>query len=358
VKRTWILLFSVLCLVLSGCADLNSGPKKRDAQAEWGQVKGRIKLQLARRSLDQGQLKEALQQCTEAISLDPESLDGHLLMAEITLEKGNDAQAEAALRHAALVDEKHPDISYLGGILAERRNKPDEAVALYQKAYTAKPDDLDYLLSYAVALLHAGRPERALPLLKSRQKDFPDEPSVQLLIGQALSLMDRKEEAAAVLQEAVRLAPDNSLVRQEAGLTLLRADKIDQALEVLGPLFVASTDKCSPAMIRAAAGALLAHNRPDRAVRILEPATVTHAQDASLWLLLGRAYLLTSRTQEAVRAAGRAVQIDEASAEARLLLAYASLEAGQRLQAAQVARQVLDRDPQDHEAAAILARTR
>jgi tetratricopeptide (TPR) repeat protein len=358
VRRVWVTLLMVACVTVAGCAQPTSPPKGRQSEAQWGQVRSRIKLQLARRSLEQGLIEEAMQQCNEALSLDVESLDGLLLMAQVCLEKGNDGQAEAALKHAALINEKHPDISYLGGILAERRGRLDEAIDLYQKASTTNPADLDYLISCAMALLHAGQPERALPLLKSRQKDFSEEAAVHLLMGQALSLMDRREEASASLHEAVRLAPDDLLIRQEAGLALLDAGKIEPAMEVLAPLWIAAGDKCSPVVIRMVAGKLLAGGHCDRAIRVLEPATAICGKDTALSMLLARAYLSADRPADAVRAAARAVQNDESSVEARLLLAYCSLAAGQKQEAAQVARQILARHPRDADAVAILAKTK
>lgn len=357
-RRVLLISLMAACAAVAGCGQPAGSPKGRQSEAQWSDVRCRIKLQLARRSLDQGLIDQAMQQCNEALSLDAESLEGLLLMAQVCLEKGNDAQAEAALKHAALINENHPDISYLGGILAERRGRLDDAIALYQQASMANPADLDYLISHAMALLHAGLPERALPLLKSRLKDFADEAAVHLLMGQALSLMDRKEEAAGRLQESVRLAPEDLLIRQEAGLALLDVGKIEPAMEVLAPLWIAAGDKCSPVVIRVVAGKLLARGYCDRAIRVLEPASITLEKDTAVWMLLARAYLLADRAQDAARAAARAVQNDESSLEARLLLAYCSLAAGQKQEAAQVARQILARHPRDAEAVAILARTK
>jgi len=342
--------------LIAGCGNPATQGRTPQPEAQWGQVRSRIKLQLARRSLEQGLIDDAFQQCGEALTLDTESLDGLLLMAQICLEKGNEAQADAVLKHAALINEKHPDIYYFGGILAERRNRSQEAIDLYRQAYYAKPGELEYLLSYAMVLLHTGQPERALPLLKSRQKDFPDDAGILLLIGQALSLMDRKPEAAASLQQAVRLVPDNSLIRQEAGLALLDAGNVDEAMEVLAPLWV-GPDTCSPGIIRCVAARLLTQDRAERAIRVLEPATAMHAKDASIWLLLAKACVLAGRPQDASRAAARAVQADEDSIDAKLMLAYASLAAGQKNQAAQVARQILSRHPRDAEAINIMSRT-
>jgi predicted Zn-dependent protease len=351
-----ILLLSALALPLMGCAAPKTALKKQEAQAQWSQVKGRIKLQLARRSLDQGLVDEAIRQCGEALGQDPSSIDAHILMAQACLEKGDDAQAEAALRHAALLNSAHPDLYYFSGVLAERRNQLPQALEMYQKAYDARRGDVDYLVSCATVLLRSDRPERAWQLLKSRQADFPEEASVRFLLGQALSLMDRKAEAAEALSAAVRLAPEDSLLRREAGLALLSIGELDEAVQVLKPLLIASTDKCSASLIRCVAAAMLARNQAAQAIKILDPATAAHPDDASLWLLLAQAHATSGSLQEGARAAARAAQIDGNSSEGPLLLAYISMVSGQKEQAIRTAKQILQKHPSDHEAAAILAR--
>jgi thioredoxin-like negative regulator of GroEL len=78
------------------------------------------------------------------------------------------------------------------------------------------------------------------------------------------------------------------------------------------------------------------------------------ARSARLNLLRARACLALGRREQARAAARRACDLDAESTDARLMLAYATLETGDAQSAATLASQLLAADPADEVAKAII----
>lgn len=352
--RTFILLGVAL---LIGCASPTHNKNKEEAAARWEQMRAKVKFQLAERNFENGEVEEALKLCQEVIALHPEHLDAWVLMTRIQLEKGQAAEAEAALHAAAGLGQVTPELDYLRGMLAERREQMPEALDAFKRAYDARPGEADYLQAYVEAMLALDKMEAALELLLARQRDFEQDVRVQLLLGQALSLADRPREAGDVYLTIVRLEPNDPMIREEAGLVLLAGGRLNEARIVLEPLTRAQA-KPSAVLLQTWAKALLDANDPRGAVHILEGATSRYPQAAGPWLLLGKAYLMLDQPSAAREAARQACDIQRESVDAKLMLAYSCLASGDREGASDAARQIIAVRPDDAEARLILQKAR
>lgn len=346
----------MLVCVLAGCAAPPKNLGKVEAKARWEQMRAKVKRQLAERNFEGGQIDDALKICQEVLALDGASLDSYLLMARIQLEKGQMAAAEAALDNASGLGQDVPDLAYLRGMLAERREQMSDAFEWYQKAYEAKPSEVDYLVAYAESMLAAGQIDPAIELLTKRERDFEQEARVQVLFGQALALGGRHSDASDAYLSALRLTSTDPLLREEASLVLLAAKRVDEAQVVLEPLFATLKDHPSPAIVEALAGALLNVNRVDRATILLETAATEHPESFGINLLLGKAYLMLDKPRQAQEAAHRACRLKPRSAEARLLLAYSAFVAGNYDQAIATSQEIIAANPNDAEAISLLER--
>lgn len=341
-----------LCILMAGvftgcAAPTTNNVAKQEAKARWEQMRAKVKHQLAQRSFDNGRTDDALKACQEVLALDPANLDGYLLMARIQLEKGHMAEAEAALDEAAGLTQQVHELAYLRGMLAERREQKSDALDWYLIAYEAKRNDADYLLACAEAMLTMDHLDDAAELLAAREGDFEQDVRVQLLFGHTLSLKGLHREAGDAYLSAMRLMPNDPQLREETGLALLAAGRIEEAQTVLAPRLDSQTDRPSPAVVSALAGALLKANQAERAVPMLEPAAATHTESFGLHLLLAKAYLMLDKPLQALEPAQKACRLKSESVEARLLLTYAAIATGQRNLAVSVAQELIASNPLD-----------
>lgn len=135
----------------------------------------------------------------KAIELDPRFAQAHLSLALVLAQLH---QLDAAIRHLETAVEIEGDSPIaanahrLRGLLYREQDRPELAVAAFEKAVALRPDDPE-------AFLHLGLARRRL--------------------------LDDKG-AAAALREAVRLSPEDAQARYELGRDLLRAGEVRQAI--------------------------------------------------------------------------------------------------------------------------------
>jgi tetratricopeptide (TPR) repeat protein len=345
----------LLAVLLVGCSETTHEQSVAEANQRWNEVRARVKLQLAQRAFDGGNLDDAHEQCAEALGLDGQFADGYVLMARIQLEQGHLAEAAATLAYAEPLQTAGPELYYVTGVVDERRGDPAAACRYYEIAYNLQPDELDYLLAYAESLVAIDRIDDALALLTSRQFDFEQAPSLHALTGQVLTLAGRVDEAADSYLLAVQLAPNDALLREEAVLTLVAAGRVAEAMLLIEPVLESTDGQVAPAVIRTLAAALLDGGRSTDAVRLLRRATARDQGDATLWLLLAKAQICESDHEAADAALARARALAPDRPEVLLLAAFHAMQTGRLDQAITLARSILDRNPTDLEARAVLA---
>ena len=98
---------------------------------------------------------EDVRGCREQLELllarNPLHCDARLLMADVLLSTEQPqaalAQVQEALKHHA----NNADVQYAMGLTLEANDRPDEAVAYYERASKAAPDKVAYVLSYRTA---------------------------------------------------------------------------------------------------------------------------------------------------------------------------------------------------------------
>jgi len=345
-------------LIAAGCNMLDHATQVEQSKKHWSDMRARVKLQLAHRSFQNAALDDALKTCGEVVGLAPDMPEAHRLMCRIHLERGEVAKAQASLALAESLAPDDPETAYLHGLIAERRGERDEATEFYHKAYQTRPDEPDYLLTYVECLIAADRCAEALAVIEPRRPDFERHASVHALAGQTLSLLGRKTEAAGCYQLAVQLAPEDPVLREEAGLALLAAGRIERAHALFDMDATESSPAISPSLAALLADGLLHKtHRPDQATRLLEHAVTTQRNDPTLWLLLAEACLQTDRIDRAGEAIDQAANLAPDRAEVWLLRAYHALATGRTTDAIRAAGRLLQQNPDDVEARALLAKT-
>ncbi len=160
-----------------------------------------------------------------------DSAEPSILLAEITLERGQLDMAEANLASASLQLQTHPDPAlqarhaYLTGRVAEQRGQLRDALAAYRQASAAVPTESLYYEAAALVLLKMGTPDAAAEELLGYRSSTGDRGGAELhsLLGRAHWAAGRLEAAAPELEMAFTLRAGRDAEAQAEDLRSLAA---------------------------------------------------------------------------------------------------------------------------------------
>lgn len=125
--------------------------------------------------------------------------------------------AEQVLRRLITLKPRHAHAyNALGYTLADRLNRPIEAIVLLEKALSLSPGDAFILDSLGWAHFKAGHLDDAVRLLREAYAQMRD-PEVAAHLGDALWAKGLETEARSVWQEALNAYPNSAVLRNALG---------------------------------------------------------------------------------------------------------------------------------------------
>jgi tetratricopeptide (TPR) repeat protein len=126
-------------------------------------------------------------------------------------------------------DEKRAAPFLLVGMLAENLKRPQEAIALYDKAIARDPKGDKAYSRKADLLIAQGRQPDALAVYEAAVKAGADTPAFHCKRGMILEYLDRLDEALAQYEAARRGAPGDKITRYLLAGALARVGRLDDA---------------------------------------------------------------------------------------------------------------------------------
>lgn len=145
----------------------------------------------------------------------PESTELALAEADILLQSGNAAEAEAIL---GPLFTQNPSDASTGNLLAVAQARQGDIEAARRTFESLRGQGADVDRALAELYLAAGRAAAALPLLEPLASAAPDDADLQALYGTALVRMGRLEDGEAALRRALQLEPDQALATRSLAL--------------------------------------------------------------------------------------------------------------------------------------------
>lgn len=154
-----------------------------------------------------------------------------LTLTGLTIRRNIDYASEIAIWQDT-VDKSpgNPRAQYDLGHALEAADRPQEAIAHYEKALAEKPDYLDALNNLGHVLSVSGRAQEAIPHLQRAIEINPGLAEAHFNLGYALAQQGRIKDAIAHLEEAVRIRPDFADAHQNLGIALAMDGRIDEAI--------------------------------------------------------------------------------------------------------------------------------
>lgn len=172
-----------------------------------------VQSRLAAELVKVGSFAEAKEHCRKAIALDPQFIDGHLLLAGIHVVSKELNEAIAVYRKVLEIKPDHRDaLLYYGTTLAEAGNIEPAVAALTR--LTKLEDDADAQSDSAIAFYYLAKVEAqrerlgaALKALESSLKVRPGFPKAALFLADIHLAENRQEQAMRVLEASFKETP-------------------------------------------------------------------------------------------------------------------------------------------------------
>lgn len=216
----------------------------------------------------------------------------------------------------------------------ERRELRRRVVTALARAY----------LNLGILQARRGRFPRAVPLFESAAELDPDFPRLQYSLGAALFRAQRFSAAVGPLEKALSEDPSDPDLRRMLAVALLNGEDYDRAATLLRDDPRRETE---PSLAYAYGLALVRSGRAQEAGKLFSRLISEHADWPELHVLLGQAHAHEGDFDAAIEALKRALQLDEAVADASATLGILYLKQGRLAEAETALRAELQHHPED-----------
>lgn len=258
--------------------------------------------------VDLGHYEDAVESVREAVRVDSTHAFSWAKMGQVLRYLKRFEEALAAYNRALAL---HSDSAWAWngkGVSLEQLGRFEEALAAYQRAAALAPRDVWPFYNQGSVLIALGRPQAAREVLEQALALLPSHAKSRALLGTALRQLGDLEAARTELESATALDPGASWAWNELGLTLRELGREDEALEALRR--AGEPGAGGPVLVFEQADLLLAQERFQDAVTLLEGYLAGHPRSPHAWAKLGQAQRRLGRPDQAVRACDRALELD------------------------------------------------
>ncbi len=251
------------------------------------------------------------------------------------------AEAKELYWQAIALDSTYlPPWSGLASV-AVNEGRPDEAKWLLEQALAKDPEYADAVDQLGRLYLRQGQPARAAPYLERFATAYPSERSLMALATAYLQT-GRLDAAAVALRDVLAINPSRADALRNLGGLLTEQGRGAEAIPLLER--AAAIDAQSGVTIALLSVAYAEAGRADDASRAGSVAVERAGDDASVYVLVGRAMLVVHRAQEARALLARAVQLGPDNPEAVTRLGFAERELGNDREAERLFRRAIQLD--------------
>ena len=223
-----------------------------------------------------------------------------LKAAEQALAKGQLAEAEDLASQALSAAPENAQAHHLKGVALLARREVQDAVAFLARARDRAPQEPLVQMRLGVAQAMAGNFADSLAALQEATRLAPELAEAQLNLGMTLLKLERWPEAAEAFQRTLALQPDAVQALHGLGMALIAQERFEEAVEVLG-----KTVSLAPQLAAAQsnlANALLGLDRTEEGLAALRRAAELKPRNRRIRLNLAVAYMNADHPAEAMAA--------------------------------------------------------
>ncbi len=199
-------------VLVAGCDSVHQGTKveKNLAVQRLEGIKAATEFEIAKQSYLGGDLDKSFKAINRSIALNANMPKSYILRGRIQLEQGDLEGSVASFQQASKVDEKSVEAQYYQGLIAERINHQEEALAFFTKAADLDTQNAQYLIAAAETLIDLNRIDEAAAFLQTRGDKFQHNAGVRQTLGHLAMIQKNPESAVNHFNEARLLAPEDT----------------------------------------------------------------------------------------------------------------------------------------------------
>lgn len=325
-KLSRFIVPAVLATAVAGCAgEDHHKTQKEQATQDWNVARAAVMGSLAKDQYKTGNFDKARVTLNEAIKLDPKNSNLRLLSARLAIENGNLELADREVKQAQKDDPTNSEADYLAGVIFQRWQKHEAALAAYASAAGKNPNELAYLLAQSEMLVTLERADEGLRILQEKVIFFEHSAAIRDAVGQLLLQKGRTAEAVDMLRQASILNSEDTVIREHLAFAQFQNKNYRDAAENIEKIFKDPAFEKRADLAVTQGESYLQINRLSDARASFEKATTLAPANTAAWLSLGKVAMQMGDVRRAEICAKKAIAIDAANPEAHLLLGYVRL---------------------------------
>ncbi len=155
------------------------------------------------------------------------------------LEKNKPDEALAAYEKAAALELKDPEPHLAAGLILEKQNKFADAEQQYKQAEQIDPSSVDAAIGLSNIYMRGRQFPDAEAQLRRVVAAHPDQPAAKIQLGRVLAAQGKNDDAIAQLEDASKQAPNDLTVQRDLADLYFTAGKADQAQKAYQQLIAA-----------------------------------------------------------------------------------------------------------------------
>ncbi len=319
------LTFGMVIAALAGCSENKQQTPTQQAVKNWNGARAAVLLGLARDQYQSGSFDKSRLTLSEAAKLDPDNSAEHILSAKLYIEAGQLEAAEKELEAARTLDAKNAEVEYLAGVVYQRWEQPERALAFYTHATELAPAELGYLMARAEMLVAMNRPMEALALLQEKVAYFEHSGVIRDEVGLLLLQQGKLDDAIEMLRRATILSEDDLTIREHLAQAQFQGRHFDDCSESLSRLLADVRYANRGDLLLTQGQCQLETGHAGDAVVSLARAAELMPTAASVWLALAKAQLQISELHGAGASLNKSLALDPSASGAHLLMGYLRL---------------------------------
>jgi cytochrome c-type biogenesis protein CcmH/NrfG len=342
--------------LLAGCQP--QPDSKLEITKQWNHTRAQIAYGCALEQFKTGQLEQCQAKVQECLALEPESIDGHVLLGKLLVEQGEyllaSGEFEGVLRRCAgpqaqpqpkpadlgkaitppqplLSGDRTAEVVYLLGVAQEKDGKLAQALDSYRRSLAMDPKNVCAISAAGEVLAAMGRPSEALAYVEGHVTRSTIDPGLHELAGKLATMTGDYDKAVAHFQQACNLDTKNIGYRELLGRAQFQDGKYADAIETLMGLSLADGKERTPSLgvLTIMGDCQMVSGKTNAALEAYQHATELFPDDSGAWTNLAKAALACRDDARTVLAARQALAIDPDRADAAALLGYALLRQGE-----------------------------
>jgi len=195
-----------------------------------------------------GRIKDAVSAAQDQVKKNPDDVEAHTLLGQVYLRTLGDMQGAQAAEMLQLAITEYETIARLKpddletklllGQLYALNNDHAKAEAQFKAAQKIDADSEEVVLRMAALYSEEGNAQRAVDTLSAVPVDDRTA-HIEFALGESYDQLKKPKEAAAAYRRSLDIEPDNSDTERALAGALLADDELDEALKVLNALVAA-----------------------------------------------------------------------------------------------------------------------